>query len=964
MGFDNECILTIQSLPGEYFCPVCRLLVYPTEALQSLCTHLYCNQCLTYVVSTTQACPYDGYLVTVADSKPLVESNKVLAETIGKVMVRCLFHRSGCTWQGSLSECTIHCSGCAFGNSPVICNRCGVQIVHSQVQEHAQTCTGVQPTQVQQQAVVIPNVAATNTTANSDKIQPSTQAGKVISLASIPNNVVSSAAPQTQVTVQSQTAVPTPEQWYQQHQQIYQQYYQQYPGFDLYQQQYQQKYAQAYLQTQAQSNAPVAGQPQSQTPVNPQQNATTTLPLPQMETLTQPTSLQTGPNPPAQTNHVKPYLLNVQMAHHQQSLFQHASQLPNSNTQLQTVHLAAQVLPGHHSHSMQHNQHQMQASTLQNHMLHIHGGTQLPFQPPVQMQNQHPPRQLSQLHPSATTLPKQQATLSTQQPIAQQFVQQQQPIAGHPPGVVQNQIPEQGPFVQSQLRPLGLPYSFHQHSAPYHPQNTVGRLVMENHEVQSQSHPPSAASMKIKQNQVQLSNQQQSVANTSEKRAAESFQKMDKKDNRDPVSNENQPVGEAKNISTPVDATTEEHVAENSDLMINGRVKEDSTYINKDHKSAPDIDHKQLKHSLSKDVKNQDGSLPKTALKLDEHSRAMQNRNPVDLPSSFEQTIIMKMNARPGSNSLSNFGLGDKRFNSLSNEIERERDFEDHRRDPKTYHVAGPGFGMDTRSKLDPMGGPVSSRFPPPSYHFGGPAGRLDSGHDHPHFLGPDVEYRRHMEDLTAGRSSREFGRLSGRPGLDDHIVGRGPRHFGDFHEPPFFSRHFHRDEFETPGNMRTGEHLRNGDFFPHDIAPSHLQRRERFSPRLVGFDEFPGQGRMREFPPTRLVEPGLRSNIHFLEFPNDIYRGAMKFSDKSRKRKSLTMGWCRICKIDCDTIEGLELHSQTRGHQQMAMDMVAAIKQNAKKHKIHSGERSSLEGTSKLRNVSLEGHGSMRGAG
>lgn len=170
MGFDNECILNIQSLAGEYFCPVCRLLVYPNEALQSQCTHLYCKPCLTYIVNTTQACPYDGYLVTEADSKvvlssavvvflqvlrkysilfvfcvicslqPLVESNKALAETIGKITVHCLFHRSGCTWQGPLSECTSHCSGCAFGNSPVVCNRCAIQIVHRQVQEHAQNC--------------------------------------------------------------------------------------------------------------------------------------------------------------------------------------------------------------------------------------------------------------------------------------------------------------------------------------------------------------------------------------------------------------------------------------------------------------------------------------------------------------------------------------------------------------------------------------------------------------------------------------------------------------------------------------------------------------------------------------------------------------------------------------------------------------------------------------------------------
>jgi len=69
MGYDNECVVNISSLPGEYFCPVCRTLIYPNEALQSQCTHLYCKPCLAYVVATTHACPYDGYLVTEADSK-------------------------------------------------------------------------------------------------------------------------------------------------------------------------------------------------------------------------------------------------------------------------------------------------------------------------------------------------------------------------------------------------------------------------------------------------------------------------------------------------------------------------------------------------------------------------------------------------------------------------------------------------------------------------------------------------------------------------------------------------------------------------------------------------------------------------------------------------------------------------------------------------------------------------------
>ena len=43
----------------------------------------------------------------------------------------------------------------------------------------------------------------------------------------------------------------------------------------------------------------------------------------------------------------------------------------------------------------------------------------------------------------------------------------------------------------------------------------------------------------------------------------------------------------------------------------------------------------------------------------------------------------------------------------------------------------------------------------------------------------------------------------------------------------------------------------------------------------------------------------------------------------------------CLICKIDCETVEGLEVHSQGREHQKMAMDMVLSIKkENAKKHR------------------------------
>lgn len=56
--------------------------------------------------------------------------------------------RRDCQYEGQLSDCTTHGTTCAYGNSPVVCNHCGTQIVHRQVQGHAHLCPG-QP-QIQQ----------------------------------------------------------------------------------------------------------------------------------------------------------------------------------------------------------------------------------------------------------------------------------------------------------------------------------------------------------------------------------------------------------------------------------------------------------------------------------------------------------------------------------------------------------------------------------------------------------------------------------------------------------------------------------------------------------------------------------------------------------------------------------------------------------------------------------------------
>ncbi|XP_062085095.1 uncharacterized protein LOC133791189 [Humulus lupulus] len=412
MGFDNECVLNIQSLAGEYFCPVCRLLVYPNEALQSQCTHLYCKPCLTYVVKTTHACPYDGYLVTEADSKPLTESNKPLAETIGKISVHCLYHRSGCTWQGSLSDCTSHCSECAFGNSPVVCNRCGIQIVHRQVQEHAQSCPGVQPQAQQVEGAA--ETLATGTAGTADQAQSATQVAAVTSQVQPSQTTAATALgkdlnQQSVSTSQAQAATPTTEQWYQQ-QQLYQQYYQQYPGYDLYQQQHYQQYypyqqaaAPQYQQQYGQAQAPhSSGQNQSQAYMQPQSQLQ---PQPQPQ-----------PQPPAavatQPQNQPQIILPQQV---------HPAVPPHSQTQLQTYPLA-------HGNP----QPQPQPQPYSQNLLHPHAHSQhvqMPqyLQPPSQLQSKQQTQ--SQVQPQYHP-PSQPHLLSQSQPPGQlqHNPQQNQPL--------------------------------------------------------------------------------------------------------------------------------------------------------------------------------------------------------------------------------------------------------------------------------------------------------------------------------------------------------------------------------------------------------------------------------------------------------------------------------------------------------------------------------------------------------
>ncbi|AQK96864.1 hypothetical protein ZEAMMB73_Zm00001d011427 [Zea mays] len=501
MGFDNECILNIQSLPGEYFCPVCRTLVYPNEALQTQCTHLYCKSCLAYVVATTQACPYDGYLVTEADSKPLMESNKTLAETIGKVAVYCLYNKSGCQWHGELSACTTHGTTCAYGNSPVVCNRCGTQIVHRQVQEHAQLCHGLQSqtqqadgSQVQLAAATTQPVTQDPSLASAGSAAPAvttlpkpslTTATAVTSSATATGGAAgatTAAVPSSAASI-SASQTPTAEQWYQQQQQLqYSQYYQQqHPGSNPYMQQYQQynQYQQAYQHymqpsMQVPSQNVVQGSAQPASYVQPQVQSSQLMmqaqSQPQVHPLTSQPQLQQHPVQPHPQSH--PHLSHVQLPADQSQLHQsiQSAQVPQfqpSHVPLQPSGL--QVQPAAHPSALTQVGNQQVATQATAHQVQPHVRVQPPQQQHIVAQQQHP--HLQALPPHQNIQPQMQlnSQVQLQPPHAQQ---QAYPQPQAYPQQTHHMHPQNASYTQQQtqgalLQPV--PVSHQQAHVSHHP---------------------------------------------------------------------------------------------------------------------------------------------------------------------------------------------------------------------------------------------------------------------------------------------------------------------------------------------------------------------------------------------------------------------------------------------------------------------------------------------------------------
>lgn len=346
-------------------------------------------------------------------------------------------------------------------------------------------------------------------------------------------------------------------------------------------------------------------------------------------------------------------------------------------------------------------------------------------------------------------------------------------------------------------------------------------------------------------------------------------------------------------------------------------------------------------------------------------------------------TDAIRMNGPPPLDSSVTHSFADQRFDPTRRVIDRGGFEEDLKQFPRPSNLDIDKFGTTFSSSRVadrvPHGFPLD---PPPRYSYDDglklDVRRSEFGRNHSDFLGPTPGFdRRHMDRLAHRSPVREYPPPHGYAGrLLDDLDGRESRRLipsdsigNSFHDNrfPAFSSHMRRGDFDGPDS-----HFRRSDF----LGPRNLRMGEP-----GGFEGFSGHGRMGDrtgpgsYPPRlpmgemfggghrsthpRFGEPGFRSSYSLHDYPNDggLHAGEMESFDNTRKRKLASSGWCRICKVDCETVEGLDLHSQTREHQKVAMDIVITIKQqNLKRPKLASNDHAPLEdGTDKSRNGSFE---------
>lgn len=275
-----------------------------------------------------------------------------------------------------------------------------------------------------------------------------------------------------------------------------------------------------------------------------------------------------------------------------------------------------------------------------------------------------------------------------------------------------------------------------------------------------------------------------------------------------------------------------------------------------------------------------------------------------------------------------------------------------------------PPYGTEGQvSQQCPIDPPGNENFPDPRsrYMDGQSPGSKSQVRNRKHVVGTDSSTgraprildkepfggygERHMDRFASRSPGRENAGFPPRnfEGRDSRPFDGGPRPFM-FPSDPGFIR---GSEFQGPRNLPGHLPFDTTTFgdFPGPARRSDLHAHENF-PRHRPFGEEFG-GNMSGHP--NLGDHGFRSS-----YPS---AGGLDPFGNSNKRMLSNNGWCRICKIDCEGVEGLELHSQTREHQEMAMDLVRSIKMRTSKRQKVSNDRSSFEEPSKRRGSGHEVH-------
>ncbi|OEL27653.1 hypothetical protein BAE44_0011331 [Dichanthelium oligosanthes] len=231
-----------------------------------------------------------------------------------------------------------------------------------------------------------------------------------------------------------------------------------------------------------------------------------------------------------------------------------------------------------------------------------------------------------------------------------------------------------------------------------------------------------------------------------------------------------------------------------------------------------------------------------------------------------------------------------------------------------------------------------------------------------------------HLDGQGLQRGPRPFERALGRSdGFFDSLPGRPP--FPNQKIP--FPVGLHEDFSRKPNaTVSHPDFLSHGAEFDHHRADgmpnfrnpgpfvqgmsggAHGPRKDQLgSGNLPGNLQHSFEG--PEFPPTHFNpghmhpgDPNLVAAYSQHGFPKESVHfglgGPLRIGN---------VGWCRICMFNCGSAENLDLHVQTREHQQCAMDIVLKMKQDvAMRHKLNYG------GPKSFHNKKVAGKGQFRG--